>query len=70
MRRERAVVVINVTCDECGTEIDLLVPSSFRGSYDEADVEKELENEGWLAEDGADYCSLECELKATGKDDE
>lgn len=58
MRRELAVVVIEATCDNCGTDVNLIIPSSFRGSYDLADVDEELETEGWVTIDGADFCNL------------
>lgn len=53
MRLSPEVVVM---CDGCGYEDAFPLTALARGSYDERNLDGSLEREGWLVEDGRDYC--------------
>lgn len=48
-----------VECDQCSCVIEISLTATAHG-YDERYVDDELEDEGWIVDDGLIFCSDDC----------
>lgn len=61
---------IEIECDRCGTQEDFTLTALVRNTWDDRELAKQMEDSGWVSEDGKHFCSEVCREDDTEPEDE